>query len=71
MLAATSLTACLFWLVKQGWTPTISEKILILPTKHLETAIEQDFDRSPLASELGSIEQTINSQISFLITASI
>ena len=66
MLAATSLTSLPVLASETGWTPTISEKILILPPKHLETAIEQDFDRSPLASELGSIEQTINSQISFL-----
>lgn len=66
LLAATSLTSLPAMANQTGWTPTISEKILILPPKHLETAIEQDFDRSSLASELGSIEQTINSQVSFL-----
>ncbi|MGB2097734.1 MAG: hypothetical protein ACPHW5_08060 [Candidatus Puniceispirillales bacterium] len=66
MLAVTSLTSLPVIANETGWTPMISEKILILPPKHLETAIEQDFDRSPLASELGSIEQTINSQVSFL-----
>lgn len=66
ILAATSLISLPAMANEAGWTPTISEKILILPPKHLETAIEQDFDRSPLASELGSIEQTINSQVSFL-----
>ncbi|MBL6782883.1 MAG: hypothetical protein ISQ21_07575 [Alphaproteobacteria bacterium] len=66
MLATTSLISLQAAANETGWTPTISEKILILPPKHLETAIEQDFDRSPLATELGSLEQTINGQVSFL-----
>ena len=45
ILAATSLTSLPAMANETGWTPTISEKILILPPKHLETAIEQDFDR--------------------------
>lgn len=66
MLATTSLICLPAAANEIGWSPTISEKILILPPKHLETAIEQDFDRSSLATELGSLEQTINGQVSFL-----
>jgi len=66
LLAATTLTSLPALASQTGWSPSISEKILMLPSEHLETAIEQDFDRSPLASELGSLETDISSQINFL-----
>ena len=66
VLAATSLSSLPAMANQTGWSPSISEKILMLPSEHLETAIEQDFDRSPLANELGGLENDISLQINFL-----
>jgi len=46
-----------------GWQPQISEKILVLPQKQLERAIQRDFAASPLASDMMNVDQQISSEI--------
>ncbi len=46
------------------WQPKISEKILMLPTKHLERAVEQDFANSLLANDMNTLDQQIGADIS-------
>ncbi len=47
-----------------SWQPQISEKILMLPTKHLEQAIERDFANSLLADDMQTLDQKIGGEIS-------
>ena len=47
----------------QGWQPQISEKILVLPQKHLERAVQRDFAASPLASDMLDIDRQIASEV--------
>jgi len=47
----------------QGWQPQISEKILVLPQKHLERAVQRDFAASPLASNMLDIDRQIASEV--------
>ena len=44
--------------------PQISEKILMLPSKHLENAVERDFASSPLASDMQTLDEDIQSKVS-------
>lgn len=46
-----------------GWQPQISEKILVLPQKQLELAIQRDFAASPLASDMMNVDQQIASEV--------
>jgi len=46
-----------------GWQPQISEKVLVLPQKQLERAIQRDFAASPLASDMMDIDQQIASEV--------
>ena len=46
-----------------GWQPQISEKILVLPQKQLERAIQRDFAASPLASDMMNVDQQIASEV--------
>jgi len=46
-----------------AWQPQISEKILMLPSKHLEQAIERDFSTSVLAGDMKTLDQKIGSAI--------
>ena len=46
-----------------GWQPQISEKILVLPQKQLERAIQRDFAASPLASDMMNVNQQIASEV--------
>jgi hypothetical protein len=46
-----------------AWQPQISEKILMLPTKHLERAVEQDFANSLLANDMNMLDQQIGAEI--------
>ena len=43
------------------WQPQISEKILMLPSKHLENAVERDF-ASPLANDMQTLDEDIQSK---------
>ena len=46
-----------------SWQPQISEKILMLPSKHLEQAIERDFANSLLAGDMQTLDQQIGEEI--------
>ena len=46
-----------------NWQPQISEKILLLPKKHLENAVERDFASSPLASNMLSLGEDVQSKV--------
>lgn len=46
-----------------GWQPQISEKVLVLPQKQLERAIQRDFAASPLASDMLDIDRQIASEV--------
>ena len=46
-----------------AWQPQISEKILMLPSKHLENAVERDFASSPLASDMQTLDEDIQSKV--------
>ena len=46
-----------------GWQPQISEKVLVLPQKQLERAIQRDFAASPLANDMMNIDQQIASEV--------
>lgn len=47
-----------------AWQPQISEKILMLPSKHLENAVERDFASSPLANDMQTLDEDIHSKVS-------
>jgi len=46
-----------------GWQPQISEKVLVLPQKQLERAIQRDFAASPLANDMMNVDQQIASEV--------
>ena len=46
-----------------GWQPQISEKILVLPQKQLERAIQRDFAASALASDMMNVDRQIVSEV--------
>ena len=46
-----------------GWQPQISEKILVLPQKQLERAIQRDFASSALASDMMNVDRQIVSEV--------
>lgn len=48
------------------WQPQLSEKILMLPPKHLNDVIEKDFGKSGLANHMTSIESQISEQVSLI-----
>ena len=57
-------TALAFAEIDQQWRPQLSEKILLLPPKHMNDAIEQDFSKSGLAQNMTSVETQLSDQIS-------
>ena len=57
-------TAVAFAEIDQQWRPQLSEKILLLPPKHMNDAIEQDFSKSGLAQNMTSVETQLSDQIS-------
>jgi hypothetical protein len=50
--------------IDQQWRPQLSEKILLLPPKHMNDAIEQDFSKSGLAQNMTSVEGQLSDQVS-------
>jgi hypothetical protein len=50
------------------WQPQISEKILMLPSKHLENAVERDFASSPLANDMQTLDEDIQSKVTTIGT---
>jgi hypothetical protein len=57
-------TAVAFAEIDQQWRPQLSEKILLLPPKHMNDAIEQDFSKSGLAQNMTSVEAQLSDQVS-------
>ena len=57
-------TAVAFAEIDQQWRPQLSEKILLLPPKHMNDAIEQDFSKSGLAQNMTSVETQLSDQVS-------
>jgi hypothetical protein len=51
-----------------AWQPQISEKILMLPSKHLENAVERDFASSPLANDMQTLDEDIQSKVTTIGT---
>ncbi len=49
--------------IDHSWHPQLSEKILLLPPKHMNNAIEQDFSKSRLAKNMTSVESQISDQV--------
>jgi hypothetical protein len=56
-------TAVAFAEIDQQWRPQLSEKILLLPPKHMNDAIEQDFSKSGLAQNMTSVETLLSDQV--------
>ena len=57
-------TAVAFAEIDRQWRPQLSEKILLLPPKHINDAIEQDFSKSGLAQNMTSVETQLSDQVS-------
>ena len=57
-------TAIAFAEIDRQWRPQLSEKILLLPPKHINDAIEQDFSKSGLAQNMTSVETQLSDQVS-------
>jgi hypothetical protein len=57
-------TAVAFAEIDQQWRPQLSEKILLLPPKHMNDAIEQDFSKSGLAQNMTNVETQLSDQVS-------
>jgi hypothetical protein len=57
-------TAAAFAEIDRQWRPQLSEKILLLPPKHINDAIEQDFSKSGLAQNMISVETQLSDQVS-------
>ena len=57
-------TAVAFAEIDPQWRPQLSEKILLLPPKHMNDAIEQDFSKSGLAQNMTSVETQLSDQVS-------
>lgn len=57
-------TAVTFAYTDPQWRPQLSEKILLLPPKHMNNAIEQDFNKSGLAKNMTSVETQMSEQAS-------
>ena len=57
-------TAIAYAEIDRSWRPQLSEKILLLPVKHMNNAIEQDFSKSGLARNMTSVESQISDQVS-------
>ena len=57
-------TAVVFAEIDRQWRPQLSEKILLLPPKHINDAIEQDFSKSGLAQNMTSVETQLSDQVS-------
>ena len=49
-------TAIAFAEIDRQWRPQLSEKILLLPPKHINDASEQDVSKSGLAQNMNSGE---------------
>ena len=45
------------------WNPQLSERVLMLPPQHLERVVEQDFNLSPLAEELSTINDDVSAKV--------
>ena len=56
-------TAIAFAEIDRHWRPQLSEKILLLPPKHMNDAIEQDFSKSGLAQNMTSVETQLFDQV--------
>lgn len=56
-------TAVAFAEIDRQWRPQLSEKILLLPPKHINDAIEQDFNKSGLAQNMTSVETQLSDQV--------
>ena len=50
--------------IDRSWRPQLSEKILLLPVKHMNNAIEKDFSKSGLARNMTNVESQISNQVS-------
>ena len=50
--------------IERSWRPQLSEKILLLPLKHMNNAIEKDFSKSGLARNMTNVESQISDQVS-------
>ena len=50
--------------IDRSWRPQLSEKILLLPVKHMNNAIEKDFSKSGLARNMTNVESQISDQVS-------
>ncbi|MDT0626821.1 hypothetical protein [Alteromonas sp. W364] len=66
---AISILLCLYWMQMPqamaqdaDWQPVASETLIKLPANLIEKRIQQDFDMSPLASELLQLENEIASK---------
>ena len=59
-------TAVAFAEIDRQWRPQLSEKILLLPPKHMNDAIEQDFSKSGLAQNMTSVETQLFDQVSVI-----
>lgn len=57
-------TTVAFAEIDRQWRPQLSEKILLLPPKHMNDAIEQDFSKSGLAQNMTSVETQLSDQVS-------
>ena len=57
-------TTVAFAEIDRQWRPQLSEKILLLPLKHMNDAIEQDFSESGLAQNMTSVETQLSDQVS-------
>ena len=57
-------TTVAFAEIDREWRPQLSEKILLLPPKHMNDAIEQDFSKSGLAQNMTSVETQLSDQVS-------
>ena len=57
-------TTVAFAEIDRQWRPQLSEKILLLPPKHMNDAIEQDFSKSGLAQNMTNVETQLSDQVS-------
>ena len=57
-------TTVAFAEIDRQWRPQLSEKILLLPPKHMNDAIEQDFSKSGLAQNITNVETQLSDQVS-------
>lgn len=51
----------------QDWRPAVSERLVQLPVRYLDQAIEDDFGESALASAIASVENALNDSHSAIL----